>query len=81
DRVNQVRTFNLTANVYDLRGRLVRGLYTSQTRGALTPSDANADTWDGRDDRGRIVPPGIYVIRTVIEPNLSRALRSVVVVR
>lgn len=81
DRVNQVRTFNLTANVYDLRGRLVRSLYTSQTRGALTPSDANVDSWNGRDDRDRIVPPGIYVIRTVIEPNLSRALRSVVVVR
>ncbi len=81
DLVNQVRRFNLTAGVYDLRGRQVRSLYTGQTRFALNPTDAQADSWDGRDDRGRIVPPGIYVIRTVIEPNLSRSLRSVVVVR
>ena len=81
DPVNQVRTFNLTANIFDLRGRFIRNLYVSQTRGALTPASPSADVWDGRDDRGDIVPPGIYVIRTVIEPSLSRALKSVVVVR
>jgi hypothetical protein len=81
DPVNQVRTFNLTANIFDMRGRFIRNLYISQTRSALTPSDPAADSWDGRDERGNLVPPGIYVIRAVIEPNLSRALKSVVVVR
>lgn len=81
DPVNQVRTLNLTANIFDMRGRFIRNLYVSQTRGALTPSDPAADSWDGRDERGNLVPPGIYVIRAVIEPNLSRALKSVVVVR
>ncbi len=37
--------------------------------------------WDGRDASGRIVPAGIYVLRVVIEPNLDRAVRAVVVVR
>lgn len=81
DPIDQARKFRFTAEVYDLRGRRVRAMFTGQERQALTPLDASQDTWDGRDDRGRIVPPGIYVLRTVIEPNLSRSLRSVVVVR
>ncbi|MEO5989128.1 MAG: hypothetical protein ABIU54_05235 [Candidatus Eisenbacteria bacterium] len=81
DPVNQVRTLNLTANIFDLRGHFIRNLYLSQTRSALSPADPALDMWDGRNERGEIVPPGIYVIRTVIEPSLSRALKSVVVVR
>lgn len=95
DPVSQIREYNLTANIYDLRGRLVRNLYSGQTRrvirgdrpgqpdtfwNAATRTDTR-DLWDGRDERGAVVPPGVYVVRTVIEPNLSRALRSVVVVR
>jgi hypothetical protein len=85
DPVNQVRNYNLSSTVYDMNGRLVRTLYTGQTRAAVTPAGASpwvaGDEWDGRDQRGQLVTPGIYVIRSVIEPNLSRALRSVVVVR
>ncbi len=81
DPVDQQRKFNLTANVFDLRGRFVRNLYVSQARFALESHDATADVWDGRDEKGELVPPGIYVLRTVIEPNLSRATRSFVVVR
>lgn len=92
DPIAKVRQYNLTANIYDLRGRFVRALYQGQTRNVVRGQPGDSfwdaasetdlrDAWDGRDERGRIVPPGIYVIRTVIEPNLSRALRSVVVVR
>lgn len=81
DPIDQIRNFNFTANIFDLNGRFVRNLFVSQTRSALTPDDAAADSWDGRDDQGRIVPAGIYVLRTVIEPNLSRATRAFVVVR
>ena len=92
DPIAKVRQYNLTANVYDMRGRFIRAIYQGQTRNAVRGqagdsfwnAATNTDTrdlWDGRDERGRIVPPGVYVIRTVIEPNLSRALRSVVVVR
>lgn len=79
--VDRIRNFNFTANIFDLNGRFVRNLFVSQTRSALTPDDEAADTWDGRDEQGRIVPAGIYVLRTVIEPNLSRATRAFVVVR
>jgi len=79
--VDQIRDFDFTANIFDLNGRFIRNLFLSQTRSALTPDDPAADQWDGRDEQGRIVPAGIYVLRTVIEPNLSRATRAFVVVR
>lgn len=81
DPVDQSRRFNLTANVYDLRGRWVRNVFVSDERFALDPLKPDKDFWDGRDANGERVPPGVYVLRTVIEPNLSRATRSVVVVR
>lgn len=79
--IDQIRNYNFTANIFDLNGRFVRNLFLSQTRSAVAPDDPVADTWDGRDEQGRIVPAGIYVLRTVIEPNLSRATRAFVVVR
>jgi hypothetical protein len=79
--VDQQRKVNLTANLFDLRGRFVRNLYIAQQRFALQAEDPAFDVWDGRDESGDLVPPGIYVLRTVIEPNLSRATRSLVVVR
>lgn len=81
DPIDQVRNFIFSANIFDINGRFIRNLFLSQTRAALTPDDATFDQWDGRDERGRIVPAGIYVLRTVIEPNLSRATRAFVVVR
>ncbi len=80
------RTMDLTANVFDMRGRFVRNLYISNQRrvSAGCPGCYVApalDTWDGRDASGQIVPPGVYVVRLVIEPNLSRQTRAVVVVR
>ena len=72
---------DLSANVFDVRGRFVRNLYVYSRRGALSPGRDELDVWDGRDESGRIVPPGVYVLRLVIEPNLSRQTRAVVVVR
>ena len=82
------RTVDLSANVYDLHGRFVRNLYVYSRRPAIPvagcpncPSFPPFDTWDGRDESGQIVPAGVYVVRLVIEPNLSRQTRAVVVVR
>jgi hypothetical protein len=82
------RTVDLTANLFDMRGRFVRNLYISDRRNAIPSpefphglSNPDLDTWDGRDASGRIVPPGVYILRLVIEPNLSRQTRSMVVVR
>ncbi|MBN1825474.1 MAG: T9SS type A sorting domain-containing protein [Candidatus Eisenbacteria bacterium] len=43
--------------VYNVLGRRVRELTCGIDRGSLTA------TWDGRDDTGRAVPSGIYLIR------------------
>jgi hypothetical protein len=81
DPLAAYRTVDLSANVFDLRGRFVKNLYVYDRRAALTATAPERDHWDGRDEGGRIVPPGVYVLRLVIEPNLSRQTRSVVVVR
>jgi hypothetical protein len=88
DPLGPYRTVDLTANVFDLRGRFVRNLFVYSRRNAIPvdgcphcPSVPLWDTWDGRDESGQIVPPGVYVVRLVIEPNLSRQSRAVVVVR
>lgn len=44
--------------IHDARGRLVREL-VDDVRGA----GAHAVTWDGRDERGRALPSGVYLCR------------------
>ena len=63
-------------DVLDLRGNHVAQLLPGRGLGPLFPasrygrasvgSDSGCDdrfTWDGRDDRGRMVPAGVYIIR------------------
>ncbi|GEM_PF-29583 len=45
----------LSLNIYDITGRLVRPI----TRGVKEPGIYTA-TWDGKDQRKRSLPPGIY---------------------
>ena len=49
---------DLRVGVYDLRGRLVAGLW----RGVL-PAGTRVLRWDGRDPDGRTAPSGTYVVR------------------
>lgn len=86
--LDQIRQVAMGAQIYDMRGKLVRDLYRTsafengtQDRPAVDPSDPAYDKWDGRDEEGRIVPAGIYVLRVTIDPNVSRYTRSFVVVR
>ena len=44
--------------VFDLAGRLRRDLSAAQPR----PSGIHYFAWDGRDDAGRLVPPGVYAV-------------------
>ena len=44
--------------VFDVRGRMVRGLWS----GTLAPGQAVPVAWDGRDDARRTVAPGMYWI-------------------
>jgi hypothetical protein len=48
----------VTLSVYDHRGRRVRRLLDGQPSGS-----EGAVAWDGRDDSGRRLPPGIYVVK------------------
>lgn len=55
------------AQVFDLAGRRVRQL----PRGAFR---SGAATWDGRDDSGRRVPAGLYLVR-VLGTGVDRTVR------
>lgn len=49
---------NIDLGIYDLGGRLVRSL----SRGRLA-AGAHHFAWNGRDERGRRVPAGVYFVR------------------
>lgn len=83
DPTDNVRTIVLTARVYDSLGRLVRTLYTESQRLAASPRDAELDQWDGRDERGRMVEGGVYLLSVVSgeSPGQSRSSVAFGVVR
>jgi flagellar hook assembly protein FlgD len=47
------------ASVFDLAGRRVRALEP----GRLFPAGTHRLTWDGRDEAGTPVAPGVYLVR------------------
>jgi dienelactone hydrolase len=49
----------VSLRVFDVSGKLVRTLLDREPRAAGRHEAA----WDGRDDRGRIVPAGVYFVR------------------
>ena len=49
----------LRVGIYDLAGRRRRDLSTGRSR----PSGEHRIRWDGRDDAGELVPPGMYLAR------------------
>ena len=55
--------------IHDLRGRLVRRLV--EQRGLSTGAYGMA--WDGRDDEGMTVPPGVYVARLRVDTDTEGA--------
>lgn len=69
----------LRVAVFDLAGRLCRDLSAAQPR----PSGIHRFAWDGRDDEGRLVPPGVYAVRLELTTDAERggttALRLVYV--
>lgn len=52
--------------VYDLQGRLVKEIYNSQS-GAAAFIAQNAFSWDGKDQTGKTVKPGPYILQVVVE--------------
>ena len=49
--------------VYDLGGRLVRVV----SQGMESNGRYEDKAWDGTDDAGQLVPPGLYLFRVAVE--------------
>ena len=61
--------------LYDLSGRRVRVLFDGEeANGRYTDK-----VWDGRDDQGQVVPPGLYVARVFVAGDSGDAEQSRVV--
>jgi len=61
---NQLRKLNI--KIFDLTGRLIKNLYDSDARAAAFVAQ-NAIDWDGKDDNGKVVRPGVYIAQIVID--------------
>jgi len=64
----------ITVVVYDLAGRPLKMVYSG--------SDASrsfARLWDGTDDDGRKLPPGLYVVRVQIDADIGTESRTAIV--
>jgi flagellar hook assembly protein FlgD len=62
------RAAEVTIRIFDLSGRRVRELYRSDDlSGHYDASLQPALRWDGTDDDGNLVPPGIYVLWVEVE--------------
>ena len=60
----------IDVDILDLSGRRVRTLFS-----AMASSGSFNWTWDGRDERSRTVPPGIYLARVAVDAERERFVR------
>ena len=74
DIVNLTGGVPVSAVVYDLGGRSRRVLYSG-----LHGSGRFARAWDGTDDAGRKLPPGLYVVRVEIDADTGTESRMAIV--
>jgi len=70
-----VATRGVTVAIYDARGAQIATLVEGRR-----PPGAHEAVWDGRSDRGRPVPSGIYFVRLVVEGS-SAATRKLVLLK
>ena len=57
----------LSLSIYDLSGRLVRELERQSVIRGLYGEGVNDNTWDGRDDTGNLVAPGLYLYQISLD--------------
>ena len=72
--LNLVGPVQVESSVYDLSGRLL-GVVSSD----WTSSGRYVGAWDGRDERGEQVPPGLYILRVSVETDKGPAFRQAVI--
>jgi flagellar hook assembly protein FlgD len=68
------RAGNVKANVYDLSGRRVR-----QLADGFQPAGSRSLSWNGLDDEGRRVRPGMYVLS--LQADRARETRRLVLLK
>lgn len=73
---NEVR--KLKINIYDLQGRLIKEIYNSDSRAAAFIAQ-NSFVWDGRDNSGKLVPPGPYIVQVLVEADTKHEQSSKIV--
>lgn len=62
DLLNLTRTEPATVEVYDLAGRRLGSIPAGAAE-----SGRFSTVWNGRDDLGDVLPPGLYIIRLMVE--------------
>jgi len=62
--------------VYDMAGRMVRKLVEEETGSAF----GKVKGWNGRDEDGRLVLPGVYLVKISVETDQGRTERAVPVI-
>lgn len=56
----------LTVKIYDLTGKLVKNLYDSDS-GSFAFIAENSVSWDGKDNNGKTVRPGVYIYQIIVD--------------
>jgi hypothetical protein len=57
---------NLRIKIYDLTGKLIKNVLEVKS-GAYAYISTNAISWDGKDENGKVVRPGVYIYQITIE--------------
>jgi hypothetical protein len=70
-KVNQPRSIRVC--IYTLRGETVAELEAEEERGKTGLSGRYRAAWDGRDDSGDILFPGIYLCRIEVDAEVGKA--------
>lgn len=68
DLVNLVGAVKVTIDLYDLGGRK-RG----QVYAGVAASGRSTATWDGRDEAGHLLAPGLYIVRLTVDTDRGLA--------
>ena len=56
---------NLKIQIFDLTGKLIKTVFDGPSK-AFAYISSNSFLWDGRDDNGKLVRPGVYLLRVMI---------------
>ncbi|MFT7693982.1 MAG: flagellar hook assembly protein FlgD, partial [Candidatus Latescibacterota bacterium] len=73
DLLNLVGAVPVKAEVYDLSGRSLGVVLSDQMA-----SGRFSAQWDGRDSSGKLLPPGLYLLRLSVEADKGEDARQAI---